>query len=123
MLEWGECGEVRDPDSSTLLWRGLLAKVGIAYGVPASKAPLNTGGWGVGAASFAGQLRQMQHWLASAETARVPARPASIPGIQPSVFSFLQACSSACMSTVRLPAPAMQGVLTTLARCPTWPPA
>ena len=64
MLEWGECGEVRDPDTSTVLWRGLLAKVGIAYGVPASKAPLNTGGWLagylLGSSGFEGQRGGVQ---------------------------------------------------------------
>ena len=43
VLEWGECAEVRHSESNALLWRGLRVKVGIAYGVPASKAPLNTG--------------------------------------------------------------------------------
>ena len=96
MLEWGECGEVRDPDSSTLLWRGLLAKVGIAYGVPASKAPLNTGGcasrfWWVAEADcgVAGVLPGLQ--------GRMPALPAGQPAIQPCRPSCRQACLSACL--------------------------
>lgn len=43
VLEWGECCEVREAESTNLLWRGLRVKIGISYGVPSSKAPLNTG--------------------------------------------------------------------------------
>ncbi|PSC75196.1 Helicase sen1 [Micractinium conductrix] len=43
VLEWGECAEQRDPDTTNLLWRGLRLKLGISYGLPSSKAPLNTG--------------------------------------------------------------------------------
>lgn len=43
VLEWGECLETRHAESTNLLWRGLRVKIGIAYGMPTSKAPLNTG--------------------------------------------------------------------------------
>ena len=43
MLSWDECREQRDPEDTGLLWRGLRVKAGISYGVPSSKAPLNTG--------------------------------------------------------------------------------
>ncbi|KAL4419982.1 hypothetical protein ABPG75_007080 [Micractinium tetrahymenae] len=43
VLEWVECRERRDPENTNLLWRGLRVKMGVSFGVPSSKAPLNTG--------------------------------------------------------------------------------
>ena len=40
VLVWGVCRVARDPDTTTLLWRGLRAQVGIAYGVPSSKGTI-----------------------------------------------------------------------------------
>lgn len=61
VLEWAECREVRDPENTNLLWRGLRVKMGVSYGVPSSKAPLNTGkrcrggvGGGVGTSTASG---------------------------------------------------------------------
>lgn len=43
VLAWPECAPAEDPATGALLWRGLRLKVGMAYGAPTSKAPLNTG--------------------------------------------------------------------------------
>lgn len=46
LLRWQECAEAVCPESGELLWRGLRVCIGMAYGLPTSKAPLNTGGAG-----------------------------------------------------------------------------
>ena len=46
VLDWPECAEVSHMDTAgmqTLVWRGLRARIGIAYGCPQYRKPLNTG--------------------------------------------------------------------------------
>lgn len=46
VLTWQECTEAYCPDTGDLMWRGLRVRMGMAFGLPTSKAPLNTGRWG-----------------------------------------------------------------------------
>ena len=43
ILDWPDCAEVRDPTSGSVLWRGLRVRIGIAWGKPSYRKPLNTG--------------------------------------------------------------------------------
>lgn len=43
LLQWGDCREQRDPETGAVVWRGLRVRMGMAYGRPAYKKPLNTG--------------------------------------------------------------------------------
>ncbi len=43
ILSWQECAEVVSQETGELVWRGLRVRMGMAYGLPTSKAPLNTG--------------------------------------------------------------------------------
>lgn len=43
VLSWPECAEQRSPHTGALLWRGLRMRIGLAYGRPQYRKPLNTG--------------------------------------------------------------------------------
>lgn len=43
VYSWAECAPEVDSDSGNVLWRGLRVQVGISWGAPTVKAPLNTG--------------------------------------------------------------------------------
>lgn len=43
LLQWSDCQPTRDPDTGALIWRGLRVRMGIAWGRPSYKKPLNTG--------------------------------------------------------------------------------
>ena len=44
VLSWLACGEVHDAASGHTIWRGLRVRMGMAYGRPDYRKPLNTGG-------------------------------------------------------------------------------
>ncbi|DBA77690.1 TPA: hypothetical protein ACH3X2_008392 [Trebouxia sp. C0005] len=43
LLQWGDCQPTRDPNTGALLWRGLRVRMGMSWGRPSYKKPLNTG--------------------------------------------------------------------------------
>lgn len=43
LLQWGDCQPIKDPDTGALLWRGLRVRMGMSWGQPSYKKPLNTG--------------------------------------------------------------------------------
>jgi len=43
LLQWGDCQPVQDPNTGALLWRGLRVRMGMSWGRPSYKKPLNTG--------------------------------------------------------------------------------
>ena len=43
LLQWGDCREQRDPDTGAVIWRGLRVRMGMSFGRPSYKKPLNTG--------------------------------------------------------------------------------
>ena len=66
VLSWVACGEVHDAASGHTIWRGLRVRMGMAFGRPDYRKPLNTGGSqalcgrqaaGAGLATEAGGLR------------------------------------------------------------------
>ena len=45
VLQWAECAEEMDVVTNRPLWRGLRVRMGIAFGRPQFRKPLNTGGF------------------------------------------------------------------------------
>lgn len=43
LLQWGDCRDQRDPATGAIIWRGLRVRMGMAFGRPSYKKPLNTG--------------------------------------------------------------------------------
>lgn len=43
LLQWCDCQPTRDPNTGALLWRGLRVRMGMSWGRPSYKKPLNTG--------------------------------------------------------------------------------
>ena len=43
LLQWSDCRPTKDPDTGVLLWRGLRVRMGMSWGRPSYKKPLNTG--------------------------------------------------------------------------------
>lgn len=43
LMQWVDCREQRDLNTGAVIWRGLRVRMGMAFGRPAYKKPLNTG--------------------------------------------------------------------------------
>lgn len=43
LLQWSDCQPHQDPNTGALIWRGLRVRMGISWGRPSYKKPLNTG--------------------------------------------------------------------------------
>lgn len=43
LMQWGDCREQRDPETGAIIWRGLRVRMGMSFGRPSYKKPLNTG--------------------------------------------------------------------------------
>lgn len=43
LLQWSDCQPQQDPNTGALIWRGLRVRMGISWGRPSYKKPLNTG--------------------------------------------------------------------------------
>ena len=43
LLQWSDCQPHQDPNTGALMWRGLRVRMGISWGRPSYKKPLNTG--------------------------------------------------------------------------------
>ena len=83
VLSWLACGEVRDAASGNTIWRGLRVRMGMAYGRPDYRKPLNTGGrqalcWrqtaGAGLGTEARGLRSASMCAAVLHTTMSPSR-------------------------------------------------
>lgn len=43
LLQWADCHPQQDPNTGGLIWRGLRVRMGIVWGRPSYRKPLNTG--------------------------------------------------------------------------------